>query len=133
LKLLPLLISTSLLLASPHALAQPPKKLPPSVTLRVIDVIGIAPITVRVKVRVQRDERNRQLEIRMQGPYDGESMMRELDSASPITYDRNFEIRGGGPVTFSVYVTRKDGSKAFAEATYCYVGTGEFADCKDEM
>lgn len=112
---------------------EPVKKVPPAVTLRVIDVVGIAPITVRVKVRVQRDPRNRTLEIKMQGPYDGESMMRELDGGSPITYDRNFEVRGGGPVTFSVYVTRADKTKAFAEQTYCYVGTGEFADCKDEM
>lgn len=110
-----------------------PQKPPPSVTLRVIDVVGLAPITVRVKVRVQRDPRNVSLEIKMQGPYDGESMMRELDGESPITYDRNFEIRGGGPVTFSVYVTRKDRTRVFAEQTYCYVGTGEFADCKDDM
>lgn len=127
-------VSALLLLAGQLALPPiPAKPTPPSVTLRVIDVVGIAPITVRVKVRVPRDERNRSLEIRMQGPYDGEAMFRELDGTSAITYDRNFEVRGGGPVTFSAYVTRKDGTRAFAEATYCYVGTGQFADCKDEM
>lgn len=109
--------------------AEKPKKLPRAVTLRVIDVVGLAPLTVRVKVRVPRDERNRELIVKMEGPYEGESFTRELDGTSAITYDRNFEVRGGGPITFIATVRRNDGSRPFAQATYCYKGVLDGTEC----
>lgn len=52
----------------------------------------------------------------MDGPHDGRTSALELDGAeSPIFFERQFEVRGGGCVAFRAAVVRADGSVLTAD------------------
>lgn len=104
----------------------------PLLSLKVIDKVGLAPLSVRFKVRVPRDAHNRLLTLTLDGPLDYQRQDIEINGEdAAITYDRTWEVRNGGPMVFSARILRDDGRSEILHEDHCYPGRVEQASCAE--
>jgi hypothetical protein len=58
---------------------------------------------------VEKDDKNRAMQVIMEGPHDGRTSTREIDGTSPVYTEFQFDVRGGGCVRFILQVEQAGG------------------------
>jgi lysozyme family protein len=85
------------------------------VTVQASPAVALAPATVRVRITVERDARNRELLVTFDGPQHSESFVEQLDGdAAARTRERHLKNLPGGVYALHACVRRSDGTGSCA-------------------